>query len=412
MAPLFLRGLLGLLLAIGLALGLGMVLGKATSYQGKQEALILAEKNVKRIQHALQNERGRLRRRVRKTRRKLRLEFHLCPGKGGQIIKALGEGRGSVVRRPGKGHFLRLPIALAGDASQALCVRIRGRSRRRLLVFGLAGGLGLLIGLGFLLLPLTRRLKRIEKVLHRVAEGDLSARVNDSSKDAVGSLARGVDQIGGRIAALLAAQRQLHASVSHELRTPLARLAVAIDLVQDHPSAKIFDGMRQDVGELDHLVGELLLLARLQDPNANLVLAELDLTKLCSERFETAKRGDGRSLNWLLKAPDGLLIQGDARLLARLIDNLLSNAARHAQTQVQLSLYQDGKHIGLAVEDDGDGIPEAKRQNIFAPFVSVTTGGSAGLGLAICREIADHHHAEIGAESSALGGAKMVLIMG
>jgi signal transduction histidine kinase len=263
-----------------------------------------------------------------------------------------------------------------------------------------------------LLLPLTRRLKRIEKTLHRIAQGDLEARVNDSSQDAVGSLARGVDQIGGRIAALLAAQRQLHASVSHELRTPLARLAVAIDLVEDHPSDKIFDGMRQDVGELDHLVDELLLLARLQDPSANLTLTEIDLGKLCAERFETAKRGDAKGLNWLIEAPDSLVVQADARLLARLVDNLLSNAARHAQNQVQLSLHRDGSGVSLAVEDDGDGIPEEKRQNIFAPFVSATSGGSAGLGLAICREIADHHQAKILAESSALGGAKLLLILG
>ena len=292
-----------------------------------------------------------------------------------------------------------------------MCVRIKHRSKRRTKQVAVVLGLGTLGGLMLLLVPLTRRLRRIEAVVRRIAGGELRARTRDNSSDAVGSLAQSVDQIGERIEALLAGQRQMHASVSHELRTPLARLAAAIDLAEDHPKEKLFDGMRTDIRELDILVDELLTLSRLQDPGARAALSDIDLTRLGHERFDAAERGDQRGLNWSFEAEDNLSLRGDARLLARLLDNLLNNAARHAQGAVALRLSQTDDGTRIEVADDGPGVAEAQRATLFDPFVSASPGGSAGLGLAICREIADLHGGTIRVATSDLGGASFHLVL-
>ena len=160
------------------------------------------------------------------------------------------------------------------------------------IAFGL---LGILIGLAMLLLPLVRRLRATESVVRRLADGDYQARVRDGGGDAVGQPADGVDRIGQRAEELLAAQRHLHASVSHELRTPLARLAAAIDLAEDHPNQKLFEGMRADVDELDGMVNELLTLARLQDPHARRAHDQVDLAALTAQRRGCSTRRHKRA---------------------------------------------------------------------------------------------------------------------
>ena len=165
------------------------------------------------------------------------------------------------------------------------------------------------------------------------------------------------------------------------------------------------------VNELDQLVDELLTLSRLQDPGARAALNDIDLNRLARERFEAAQRGDQRGLNWSFEAEDNLSLRGDARLLARLLDNLLNNAARHAQAAVALRLSQTDDGTQIEVADDGPGVPEAERATLFDPFVSVSPGGSAGLGLAICREIADLHGGTIRVTSSDLGGASFRLVV-
>jgi signal transduction histidine kinase len=294
----------------------------------------------------------------------------------------------------------------------ALCLRVKRPKPKHQIAIAIGIiSLGVLGALVVLLFPLTLRLQRIEGVVRRVAGGDLRARTGDARRDAVGSLARSVDQIGARIEALLASQRQMHASVSHELRTPLARLAAAIDLAEDHPKETLFDGMRTDIRELDLLVDELLTLSRLQDPGARAALNDIDLTRLARERFDAAQRGDQHQLDWSFEADDNLSLRADARLLARLLDNLLTNAARHAQGAVALRLSQTDDGTRIEVADDGPGVPEAQRTTLFDPFVSVSPGGSAGLGLAICREIADLHGGTLKVGTSDLGGANFHFVV-
>ena len=418
MTTLLLRGFFALILTVAGSIWIGQLIAKSSARSGGAAQHLEAIEQLNLIERRLLDGRGPLKRRVRRLKATTPTPFQICPARRGRRIQSYPEHGVEVVTfGKGKGIFLRRQASglaqLEGQRrrAKAVCLPLPGHKRRRFVISIAFGLLGMLIGLAMLLLPLVRRLRATESVVRRLADGDYQARVRDGGGDAVGQLADGVDRIGQRVEELLAAQRHLHASVSHELRTPLARLAAAIDLAEDHPNEKLFVGMRADVDELDGMVNELLTLARLQDPHARRAHDQVDLAALTAQRVEAAQRGATSELQWTLTLPPAAPCFGDRRLLARLLDNLINNAMRHATGRVEVELRGDKESWRLTVSDDGEGIAADEAEHLFTPFVSGEHGGSAGLGLAICREIADRHDAALRVRRSELGGAQFELLM-
>ena len=418
LATLFVRGFFALLLTIAGSVWVGHLVAKSSRSAQDVTVHLTAIERLKAIEQQLANERGSLRRRARRIQERADLPFRICPARRGKVLKSFPEHQADIVKFPSRpGRVVRLqmtaktPQRTRNGGAKALCTPLKRPQRPAILISVIFGVVGILAGLAWLLFPLLKRLKAIESVVQQLADGDYQARAHDHANDAVGQLAQGVDQIGERVEELLAAQRHLHASVSHELRTPLARLAAAIDLAEDHPNPKLFHGMRSDIHELDGMVEELLTLARLQDPHARNIHAEVDLVVLINQRIKVAQRGATSELDWIIDLPPCARCSGDLRLLARLLDNILNNAIRHTQSKVAITLKRNEDSWVLSVGDDGPGIEPDQIDFIFTPFVSGTQGGSAGLGLAICREISDRHNGQIHAKASPYGGAEFQLIL-
>ena len=418
LATLFVRGFFALLLTIAGSLWVGHLIAKSSRDLQGASAHLKAIKQLKEIERQILEERGPLRRRARQVQARINQPFRLCPAQRGRVLKVFNEHGTELVSFPSrKGRILRLHLPKRAhkrgkkSGAKALCMPLKQHKRSGVFTSIIFGVIGIIGGLAWLLLPLLKRLRAMESVVQRLANGDYQARVHDRGDDAVGQLATGVDQIGQRVEELLAAQRHLHASVSHELRTPLARLAAAVDLAEDHPNPKLFEGMRADIHELDGMVEELLTLARLQDPHARNVHAEVDLVALTKQRIEAAKRGETTAIEWIVDLPAVATCPGDLRLLARLLDNLLTNALRHTESVIAISLTQHTNSWVLSVADNGPGIHPDQMEFVFTPFVSGTHGGSAGLGLAICREISDRHNGELSVKTSQYGGAEFQLVL-
>jgi signal transduction histidine kinase len=148
----------------------------------------------------------------------------------------------------------------------------------------------------------------------------------------------------------------------------------------------------KDIAELDDLIGELLLASRLDAAESLVTTEEVDLLALLAEEgARTHSTVTGEPVN----------IQGDPRLLRRMVRNLLENAERYAgESPVEASVVPSGPAgARLRVEDRGPGVPEAERERIFQPFyrppgLHKTADRGVGLGLALVRRIARHHEGE------------------
>lgn len=268
---------------------------------------------------------------------------------------------------------------------------------------------------------ITRRLEALTATVDRQAGGELGIRAEVQGRDEVAVLAQSfnraaeqIEKLVGGQAALLDSQRQLLANASHELRSPLARIRMATELLLENPdeAAEHAEELRLNIRELDALVEEILLASRLEGGAQESVrAAPLDLAVLAAS--EAARIG--ASLDVVDAGPFGL--QGDERLLRRLLRNLLENARRYQPADagpVQLRLLRPAAgQLRIEVLDRGPGVPETARARIFEPFYRVEGhsegAGGVGLGLALVRQIACRHGGDAHYQPRPGGGSCFVV---
>jgi signal transduction histidine kinase len=248
---------------------------------------------------------------------------------------------------------------------------------------------------------MSRRLERLQRGVESLGAGDLSARVAVEGRDEVARLASSFNDAAGQIEQLVMAHKALLANASHELRTPLARIRLAIEFLKGSADAKHRSGLEQDIAELDWLVDEILLASRLDAVTETIAAHEVDLLALAAE--ECARYDDAH-----LEGTPGV-IEGDARLLRRLLRNLLENATRHGRPPAQVRIGRDSDEATITVWDGGAGVPAMEFENVFRPFYrppgserpegseQPPAGGpraGTGLGLSLVRQIARRHGGE------------------
>jgi signal transduction histidine kinase len=233
---------------------------------------------------------------------------------------------------------------------------------------------------------LTRSLERLQRGVDSLGAGDLKARVAVEGRDEVAGLAASFNRAAGRIEELVGAHRALLANASHELRTPLTRIRLAIDLLKESADARARAGLEGDIAELDQLVDEILLASRLDVVDRLEHCEEIDLLALAAEecaRYDEVQL-DGEATR----------IEGDPRLLRRLLRNLLENARRHGRPPTGMHITAGTGVVTVSVWDGGPGPPPAEFERVFTPFYrrpgAANTGGT-GLGLSLVRQIARRH---------------------
>ena len=262
--------------------------------------------------------------------------------------------------------------------------------------------LGVALGAFPVVRRLTRRLERLQASVDSFGSGQLSSRVPVEGNDEVASLARSFNESAERIEALMLAQKHLLSNASHELRSPLTRIRMAVELLQEHAPPELRRELIRNIAELDQLVDEILLASRLDAlSDAAPSMENLDLTALVAEECA--------AVDAQLQA-QAVSLRGDARLLRRMVRNLLENAKRYGgETQIVVSLaINAGREIQLDVLDSGPGIPPEERENIFAPFHRLPgaseRAGGVGLGLSLVRQIANAHGGSARCVSGEYGG--------
>lgn len=266
--------------------------------------------------------------------------------------------------------------------------------------------------------PLVRRLKKQGETIGRIAAGDLSARVDERGKDALGLLGKRINQMADRIASLVEGQRHLLHAVSHEMRTPVARIGFGIEMIEDAETVderhKRIAALHDDLGEMDALLDELLMFLRVDTGNQMLEKLPLDIAVTVNGLMEKTRQLFP-DIQFSNKLPPKVEVQASEKYLPRALENLIRNAARHAATAVQVSCVMDAQGVTLEVHDDGKGVPLGDRERIFDAFTRLDNsrtrkaGDGAGLGLAIAARIVRLHQGELKVGDSSLGGASFTV---
>jgi signal transduction histidine kinase len=245
------------------------------------------------------------------------------------------------------------------------------------------------------------------------------------AEDEVGELAETLEQMLRSLDAARAEreqamqqQREFVADASHELRTPLTSVLANLELLQaslgdpgQAEDREMVDSALRSSRRMSRLVSDLLLLAR-ADAGRLAAHKRCDLAEIAGDAAaEAAPLMGGRQ--FVLDNDRPLRVEGSADELHRMVLNLLDNAARHTPegATIELKLSQQGDDAVVEVADDGPGIPQAMRTQIFDRFVrgegpaDTARGSGTGLGLAIVSAVAASHGGSVEATESASGGA-------
>jgi two-component system osmolarity sensor histidine kinase EnvZ len=191
------------------------------------------------------------------------------------------------------------------------------------------------------------------------------------------------------------------AGVSHDLRTILTRFKLELALIEDSPET---EALRRDVDEMQRMLEAYLDFAKSEVGEQP---ALVDVSEMLDElATEAGRRGKRTSTSFA--GPPIVQVRPDA--FKRCLANLVSNAARFGTT-ISLSGSREPRWLMVQVDDDGPGIPENRRDDVFRPFLRLDDARNqnetgTGLGLSIARDIAGVHGGEILLSESPLGGLR------
>jgi len=244
------------------------------------------------------------------------------------------------------------------------------------------------------------------EALTRAAEG-----FGKGQKQAEAFVPRGADevrragyaflQMRERIERQIEQRTMMLSGVSHDLRTILTRFRLQL-AIAENPND--LEGLNRDVDDMNSMLDGYLQFARGETEEQQ---DELDLTRLLAQMEDTV-RLHGKAATSLLEGAATVVVRPNT--FTRLVTNLVANAWRHADT-IRIEARNSGRFLTIHVDDNGPGIPEAMREDVFKPFFRLDEArnldaSGTGLGLAIARDIARSHGGNVILTQSPLGGLR------
>ena len=316
--------------------------------------------------------------------------------------------RAMLLRRTADGHELRFGVR---------SWRVQGQfdeDRPRWIGWLTLAGLLALTALAFgYVRHLFRPLDDIRAGALRYEAGDFSHPIPRRRNDELGDLADQVNAMAGGLHRMLDGQRELLLAISHELRSPLTRARLNAELLGDGAERS---ALLRDLGQMRDLISNLLESERLAAGRATLHLQPTDLGALVRDvvrdvvrELETA-RPDGASVD--LQIEPGLpMVPLDAARLQLLVRNLVDNGLNHGASSdaaLQVRLRRSGKALELSVRDHGRGVEPEHLARLAEPFyrpdqARTRRQGGVGLGLYLCRQVAQSHGGRLDIRSAEPG---------
>ena len=241
----------------------------------------------------------------------------------------------------------------------------------------------------------------------RIGEGQLEHRIELARGDELGQLAETINTMGDDIHQMLEAKRALLLAMSHELRSPLTRARLNTELLPETADVQPQRlALMRDLGEMAGLITDLLESERLAGRHAALHREPTDVAELAREVVaDLCSRHAGASDIALHAAPDLPAVRLDRSRLRLLLRNLLDNSLRHSESgafppELHLRLVDEGRVLELEVRDHGRGVPPEHLPHLAQAFYRPDTArqratGGVGLGLYLCRLVAQAHDGQL-----------------
>jgi signal transduction histidine kinase len=240
-------------------------------------------------------------------------------------------------------------------------------------------------------------------------------------QDELADLGRAFDRMVERLQASMDRQRRLLHDVSHEVRSPLARLQAAAGLLRQRQSTEetTVERIEEEIARIDHLVGDLLNLSRIEAGELAEEVQDVDLHELVAQIVSDANfeaQSSGRTVTWMEGSAASMRARPEMLHVA--FENIVRNALKHAPdsplVRIETSVDAVRSRYTFRVEDSGPGVRSDELATLFTPFFRAAGAAAAdgyGLGLAIARRSIEAHGGAIRAQNLPAGGLAVEIVL-
>jgi two-component system sensor histidine kinase BaeS len=294
---------------------------------------------------------------------------------------------------------------------------------RTLLLIAVAAGLGAVL----LILGLSRRIlapvEALTEAARRMEAGDLSQRVEVTSKDEIGELGQAFNSMADGLARLEELRRNMVTDVAHELRTPLSNIRGYLEAVQDgvlEPDGQVIASLYEEAMHLNHLVDDLQELSLAEAGKLRLqrqAVALSDVVNRAVAALRARAQAEGVELQ-VDPLEDLPLVDIDPQRIGQVLRNLLDNALTHTPSggEIAIAAHADGQWVAVSVRDTGSGIAAEDLPYVFERFYRGDKSrsratGRTGLGLAIVKQLIEAHGGQIEVESEVGQGTQFTFTL-
>lgn len=277
-----------------------------------------------------------------------------------------------------------------------------------------------LIAIAFIILMtyiFSRNLDKIYQITAQYSRADFSNPPVVSKHSTLHTLYQNILKMGAKIQNLMNTQKNLTRFVAHECRTPISTLLFAIDNLEKEPlsnSAQAhIQSIQADLADLNELVTVFLNYARFSDQDLPLNYQTVNMNvwiQSCLDKYRHA----GKKIILNSHIAQNRLIEFDPNLMKHVIYNLLENALKYADSQIQITLELTDNICIIQIDNDGQSISEEDKNRIFLPFIRLENDENIskkgfGLGLAIAQMIVKRCRGHLSVSDSPLGGARFTI---
>jgi signal transduction histidine kinase len=264
----------------------------------------------------------------------------------------------------------------------------------------------------FMVNKLLSPLRLLRKGAERIRKGDLSYRVKSNRQDELGELTESINHMADSLQSMLEAKRQLLMAISHELRTPLTKAKLRLEFM---PESKEREHLREDIDEIDLLISDLIEAERLNGDHSVLVVESVNFSEFIGSVAHQFDNYDG-GIEFDSPDQDQEFFIDKLRIRL-LITNLLNNSIRHGEGNpilVKIDYFEE--QASIEVIDQGEGISAEHLSQISEPFYRADSSrqrntGGFGLGLYLCRLIAEAHGGKLNIQSEVGTGTHISVLI-
>ena len=258
----------------------------------------------------------------------------------------------------------------------------------------------------FLMSRQLKPLKRLAIIAETFGRGLDAPDIKTAGAYEIRQTANAFNQMRTRIKRFLKQRTEMLAGVSHDLRTPLTRMKLQISLMKDE---KAKSELEVDVNEMTSMLDSYVSFVKTESPEP---IETIIINELIGDIVKTVEK-NGAELT--IKEKNTIQTSGRQIQLKRAFNNIIDNSQRYAK-KIEIILYTNEKDCVIEFNDDGEGIPRDKYEDVFKPFFTLDPSrnklkGESGLGLTITRDIIRSHGGDVKLSNSSLGGLQLKVLL-